>query len=54
MFLDWAMVESLTVLTHSRIFEMFVRRTIMRKDAGELYKAFCHKTVTRQGRLSHD
>jgi len=33
--LDLAMVDSRTVITRSRIFEMVFRRTMMRKDAGE-------------------
>ena len=32
--------ESLTVMTRSRIFDTVWGRTIMRKDAGELYEAF--------------
>ena len=33
--LDLAMAESRTVITRSRTFEMVLRRTIMRKEAGE-------------------
>jgi len=33
--LDLAMADSLTVITRSRIFEMVLRRTMMRKEAGE-------------------
>jgi len=33
------MAESLTVMTRSRLFEMVLRRTIMRNDAGESYEA---------------
>jgi len=33
--LDLAVGDTLTVITHSRIFEMVMRRTIMRKEAGE-------------------
>jgi len=32
---DLAMADSLTVITLSRIFEMVLRSTIMRKEAGE-------------------
>jgi len=33
--LDLAMADSLTVITRSRIFEMVLRRTMMRKEAGD-------------------
>jgi len=33
--LDLAMADSLTVITRSRIFEMALRRKMMRKEAGE-------------------
>jgi len=33
--LDLAMADCLTVLAGSRIFEMVLRRTMMRKEAGE-------------------
>ena len=33
--LDLAMADSLTVITLSRIFEMVLRRTMMRKEVGE-------------------
>jgi len=33
--LDLAMADNLTVMTLSRIFEMVLRRTMMRKEAGE-------------------
>ena len=33
--LDLAMADSLTVIIRSRIFEMVLRRTIIRKEAGE-------------------
>jgi len=33
---DLAMADSLTFITRSRIFEMVLRRTMMRKGAGEL------------------
>jgi len=33
--LDLAMAASLTIITRLRIFEMVLRRTIMRKEAGE-------------------
>ena len=36
---DLAMVDSLTVITPSRTLEMVLRRTIMRKEVGELYEA---------------
>jgi len=32
---DLAMADSLTVITRSRIFEMVLRSTMMRKEAGE-------------------
>jgi len=32
---DRAMADSQTVITRSRIFEMVIRRTMMRKEAGE-------------------
>jgi len=32
---DLAMADSLTVITHSRTFEIVLRRTMMRKEAGE-------------------
>ena len=35
MFLEWAMPESHTVMTLPRIFDTVLRRTIMRKDAGQ-------------------
>jgi len=37
--LDLAMADSLTVITHSRILEMVLRRTMMRKGAGESSEA---------------
>ena len=39
-FLERAIAESLTVMTRSRIFDTVLRKTIMWKDAGELYQAF--------------
>jgi len=40
MFLERAIAESLTLMTRWRIFDTVLRRTIMRKDAGELYEVF--------------
>jgi len=33
--LDLAMADSLTVITHGRIFEMVLRKAMLRKEAGE-------------------
>jgi len=38
--LDLAMADGLTVMTRSRIFEMVLRRTILRKEVGESQEAF--------------
>ena len=36
---DLAIADSLTVIIHSTILEMVLRRTMMRKEAGESYEA---------------
>jgi len=37
MFLEWAITESLTVITLARIYDTVLRRTIIQKVAGESY-----------------
>ena len=47
MFLEWAMAESLTVMTRSRILDTVLMRTIMWKNARESLEAFPGLSRTR-------